>query len=141
MKNTLFALVAIIGLCGSAHAQVAVKAQTEYQIVPNKMSCSSTTLSTTATDVTGNTGTLSFTSPGVYEIDVMTLSASATAYFSDNSAVAASGALIGAPVYPVVTAASAAVQPGFVQFVINPTQKFYGVSGTAGQSVMICKKR
>lgn len=136
MKNTLLILVALIGLCIPARAQIHVDAQSVKTIVPNKMSCSSTTLATSATEITGNSAVLPLATPGVYEVLVMTLSSSATSYFSDNAAVATSGNLIGAPVYPVVSG-----QPAFVSFTINPTQLFYGVSGTAGQSVMICKKR
>ena len=136
MKNALLALVALVGLGISAQAQIHVDAQATRTIVPNKTSCSSTTLAASATEITGNVAVAPFTTPGVYEIQVMTLSSSATAYFSDNVAVSTFNAQIGVPVYPSVSG-----QPSFVPFVINPTQLFYGVSGTAGQNVIICKKR
>ncbi len=71
------ALVAMIGLCGVSHAQVATYAQPEVNVVPHSMSCSSTT----------------------------------------------SG------------------QPALISLPVGRTHKFYGISGTAGQSVMICKKK
>lgn len=139
MKIILSALFLVL-ISLPASAQVSLKTDVVTAIVPNKITCSSMTLPTTAQELTGNTTVLSFSQPGVYELDILTLSSSATNYFSDNSAVATSGNLIGYPVYPLAVSATSG-QPQFVPFVINPTQKFYGVSGTAGQSVMICKKR
>lgn len=139
MKNTLLILVALIGLCGSARAQVATYAQPEFIVAPHSLTCSSTTISATAPqELTGNT-----TAPAsvpVYELMIMTLSTNATGYFSDSASVTTSTATnTGVPAYPFMGGGNA--QPPFIPFLVGRTQKFYGIAGTAGLAVIVCKKK
>lgn len=137
--KTLLILVALIGLSSMAQATGGIVAAPVRVIVPNGFSCSSTTfLSGSSTELTSNT--TAPTSVPVYEIQVMPLSTSVTTYFSDSVSVSSFGATIGVPVYPFI--GNGIAQPGFVNFAISPTQKWYGTGGGAsGGPAMICKKK
>ena len=140
MKKILMSVGMVLFLVAPALAQIHTQADPVKVVTPYKLSCSSVTLgSVTASELTGNT-TAPTTVP-IFEIDVMPLSQSATVYLSQSASVSASGNKIGVPVYPFVSNAAVAQQPGFVTFVIAPTQKWYAIAGAANTSIIVCLKQ
>lgn len=136
MKNAMLAFIALIGLCGPARAQQLTNAQAVKIVVPYKTVCSSVTIGTTATEITGNTAVVS-TTGGISAVAVLNFDTANTVYCSDNSGVASSGNLIGWPIAYTPTTGPRAWQ----EWGLSTMQPWYCISSGANTSIQVCKVR
>lgn len=145
MKNTLLALVALIGLCGGAHAQSVAptvqltNATAVKEVVPYYNFCSSTTVGTTVTELSGNVN-ISTATAGIYKLLIQNLSANTTEYFSSDFGVtSATATRTGFALYPLNSAFPAL--PNWMLFPISTMQPWYGVASSNGSPLQLCKIR
>lgn len=130
MKKILLALVALIAFSTRSVAQL-TNAQAVKIVVPYKTTCSSVTIGTSATELTGNTTSIT-TTAGISAIKVVNLSTTATVYCSQNAAVASSGNSIGDPLFP------SSGQPYFLEWGISTAQGWSCVSSASNTSLIVC---
>ncbi len=136
MRKSLLALVALIGLCVPARSQI-TNAQAVKIVVPYKTSCSLVTVGTTATELTGNTTTIS-TTAGISAIKIVNLSSTANIYSSQSANVATSGSNTGDP---LMEATSATAQPNWSEYGISVLQTWYAIASAASTSIIVCLVR
>ena len=105
------------------------------QIVPYQMVCSSYTIGTSTSEITGNT-IVSNTTAGVSWVRVRNLSASATVYCNGLPTVTASGAAAGDPIAPYSSG-----EPNAVEYLISTMQPWYCIASAAGTPAIICTRQ
>lgn len=133
MKNILIAALALISLSIPAKAQM-TNAQAVKVVVPYKTTCSSQTISTSATEVSGNT-TVITTTGGISRVKVTNLDSSASVCCSDSSSVATSGNSIGDCINGTTG------QKNWLAWGISAIQPWYCIATTSNVSILVCKVR
>ncbi len=136
MRKLIFVIVAMAGLVVPVKAQQLINAQAVKIVVPYKTSCSSVTIGTSATEISGNT-TLLATTGGISAIAVLNLDTANTVYCSDNSGVTSSGNLIGWP----ISYTPATGPRSWMEWGLSSMQPWYCVSSGANTSIEVCKVR
>lgn len=133
MKNILIAVVALIGLCPSARAQIASNTTPVSILVHYKTTCSSVTINIAATEMTGNTAVAS-TTAGISALKVSNLSSSASVCCSSaNTVVCTVGSSFYVePIFP------SSAQPNFDEWGIAVTQPWYCAASSSNTSVSSC---
>lgn len=132
----MITLAALIAFSLPAKAQQITNAQAVKIVVPYKTVCSSVTIGTTATELTGNTS-ISTTTAGISALSVLSFDTANTVYCSDNSGVASSGNLIGWPIAYSPTTGPRAWQ----SWALSTMQPWYCVASAANVSIEVCKVR
>lgn len=144
MRKLLLVLIALIGFSAPAFSQSAptsimTNAQATKDIVPYYLWCSSTSVGTTAIELTGNTQ-VSSTTAGISKLIVQNLSNGATIWFSSDPGVTSSTApRTGWAVYPI-TSANQTLSNTMI-FPISTSQVFYAIANAASSAFQLCKLR
>lgn len=135
MKKSIFVLLAILGLCVPSRAQK-TNTQAVSLFVQYKTTCSSSTIGTTATELTGNTTIIS-TTAGISAIKVSNLSTTATVCCSHaNTVVCTVGnSFYSEPIFP------SGGQPNFLNWGISVLQGWYCAGSAAGVPISVCLVR
>lgn len=135
MKKILL-LIAALGLSISSQAATMTNAQAVKLVIPYQTTCSSMTISTTATDVSGNTTSIT-TTAGISNIAVLNWDTNNIVYCDEMSTVTSSGNAIGWPIAP-----SAATGPrNWMSWAISTTQQWYCIASGANTSIQVCKTK
>lgn len=133
MKKIVFAALALISLCGSSKAaQPTISAQPVKVIVPTQTTCSSMTITTTPTEVTGNTTVIS-TTYGAFAVKVTNMDSSKNVCCSHSASVSCSGNLIGDVIAP-----TGAPPYYWSSWGISSMEPWYCVSSGANTSINVC---
>ncbi len=128
--KTLLVLVALLGLSISAHAQQLTNAQAVKIVVPYVTQCSTASISTTATEVTGNTSAIN-TTYGASAVKIANQDATNNLCCSENAGVSCSVA--------DVIAASASAPYNWLSWAVSTTQKWYCVASASTAKALICR--
>lgn len=129
MKKLLIIIAAIL-LAPSAKAVTLVAAQSVKVIVPWATVCSSAAITNTAADVTGNSATV----PKYYAAAVANTDTTANVCCSSDPNVTTSTGFCIGP-----SAANTTYQ--FIEWTINPTQKWYCISSVASSKAILCNSQ
>lgn len=136
MNKFILALIVMLGFCIPVQAQTLTNAQAVKLIVPYKTTCSSMTIGTSATEMTGNTAVVS-TTAGISALKVSNLSSSASVCCSSaNTVVCTVGSSFYVePIFP------SAAQPNFLNWAISTSQPWYCAASAANSPVSVCLVR
>lgn len=136
MRKTLFALGLILSLIPAVRAQQLTNAQAVKIVVPYKTACSSVTIGTAATEMTGNTSS-AITTAGISALKVSNLSTTATVCCaSANTVVCTVGnSNYIEPIFP------SSAQPNFDEWGISTMQPWYCAASAANTSLSVCLVR
>ncbi len=135
MKIIVAAFLALL-VAPMAHAQTLTNAQAVKIVVPYMTTCSSATIGTAATEMTGNTASVK-TTAGISSVKVSNLSGTATVCCASTSNVVCTpgSAYYIEPIFPSST------QPNSITWRISTTQKWYCAASAANTSVSLCLVR
>ncbi len=130
MKKTIIALVALIGLSVTAKAQSLTNAQAVKIVVPYVTQCSTASISTSTTEVTGNTASVA-TTYGASAVKIVNQDTTNNVCCSDNAGVSCS---VGD-----VISASVSAPYNWLSWPVSTTQKWYCVASASTAKALICR--
>lgn len=130
MNKTLLAVIALLGLCAPARAQTLTNAQAVKIVVPYVTQCSTASVSTSTTEVTGNTSAAN-TTYGASAVKIVNQDTTNNVCCSENASVSCSVADVIAP--------SVAAPYNWTSWAVSVTQKWYCVAAAATAKILICR--